>query len=368
MINYTKNEQAYIFMSTLEFMTNKRIKSILEYVNNASDIFELKEMEDLIVKDVLGEYYNTFIEKLNNFNFEEFFDNLHKRGIKCLTIESDLYPAKLLRLEDAPYVLYYVGNLDLLNKTSIAMVGSRNPTAYGRIITEKYAKSLAENGFVVVSGLAEGVDKISHQSALDVNGYTIAVLGGGFDHIFPKINVNLAREIAKKGLILTEYYLSVLPAKYTFPKRNRIIAGLSDAVLITEAKEKSGSLYTHEYAELIGVDTYCVPGNINSELSYATNYLIKNGGAYCTTAPEDILQKFGVKSFGEKNKKSKKKLNLTIEEQKIYDILKDGEKDFEFLQENTGFSTQNLNISLTSMEIKGIIKKLAGNLYMIYEK
>ena len=364
MIEYSNDEKALIFLSQFEFMTHKRYEDILSVLSRPSDIFSLDKNILSNIKAVLKGYYEQFVDTLNNFNEKIFFETLNKRQIGCLTILSCNYPKNLKRLAQPPYVLYYVGNLNLLNTDMVAMVGTRTPSTYGKIVTEKFSKVFAENGLTIVSGLASGIDKLSHEGALSVKGNTIAVLGGGFDHIFPAMNLNLAREIAQNGLILTEYYLDIAPTKYTFPARNRIIAGLSDVIVITEAGKKSGSLYTMEFGAEIGVDTYCVPGNITNELSYATNDLIKRGACACLTVPEDILCLFGIKPSTCK-KENKIGVQLSMEEETICRLLKDGEKDFDFLQEKTGYSTQNLNINLTSLEISGIIKKLAGNSFIL---
>lgn len=363
MINYSKDEIALIFLSSLGFVTTAKFENVVDVFPNPGDIFNAQPKELAKLKEVFKNNYELFIEGLSRFNEKEFFDKLQKRGIECLTIISQNYPKKLLNLKNPPYVLYYVGNVELLKERSVAVVGTRAPSSYGKIVTEKLCKELADNGICVVSGLATGVDKIAHEGALEVGGNTIAVLGGGFDHIFPASNINLGREVAKKGLILTEYYVDVKPTRYTFPVRNRIIAGISDYVLITEAKRGSGSLYTKEYADELGKETFAVPGNINSVNSEATNDLIKRGQAHMVCCADDIFNVIGITKKTKENKA--KPLNLSIEEGIILNILKDGEKDYEFLLEKTGFIPQTLNFTLTSMEIRGIIRKLAGNTYIL---
>ena len=365
MIKFSQDEKALIFMSQFEFMTSVKFDQVLRHFKNPREIFTAEYNKLLELNSVLKNNFTTFVEGLSNFKEDEFFGNLNKRGIKVTTVISDDYPNKLFRLDNKPYVLYYVGNIKLAQEKAIAIVGTRNPSNYGKTVTEKYAKTLAENGLCIVSGLASGVDKIAHESALLVNGNTIAVLGGGFDHIFPSININLAREIGKKGLILTEYYLTQRPTKYSFPARNRIIAGLSSAVLITEAKIGSGSIYTKNYGDEIGIDTFVVPGNITSEKSSATNKIIKEGSGQITISPDDILSFFDIKKKEKTEQEST--MQLSQEQAEIVKLLKDGEKDFEFLQEKTNYSTQNLNFSLTTLEISGIIKKLAGNLYELID-
>lgn len=366
MTNYTLDERALIFLSRFDFISHKKYVDILNAIKEPHKLFTLNGEQRLEVKSILKNYYEEFIDSLSNYNERVFFDTLDKRNIKCLTILSDDYPNNLKRLAQPPFVLYYVGNIKLLKTNIVAMVGTRTPSTYGKLITERFSKALAKKGITIVSGLASGVDKLSHEGALDANGNTIAVLGGGFDHIFPAMNINLARDIAQKGLVITEYFLTTKPTKYSFPARNRIIAGLSDAILITEAGKKSGSLYTMEFGAEIGVETYCVPGNVTSDLSYATNDLIKNGMCACATSPDDIMYHFGIKPDKEKPVvKKQREQQLSLEENVICNLLRDGEKDFDFLQEKTGYSTQSLNINLTSLEISGIIKKLAGNSFIL---
>lgn len=362
MIEYTRDEVALMFLSTLDFATNKMYERVCEVVQPLSKLFD-RDFDTTCLKEVFKSNYDLFISQLQTFNANTFLDILSQRNIFCITIFSPKYPEKLNKLQDPPYVLYGIGNIDLLYTDSVAIVGTRNPSTYGKIVTEKFAKILAQHNLTIVSGLASGVDKLAHDGALMVGGNTIAVIAGGFDHIFPAMNVNLARDISQKGLLLSEHFVTHKPTKYAFPIRNRIISALSNCVLITEAGKKSGSLYTSEYALEMGIDTFCVPGNITSERSYATNLLIKKGEASCATTPEDILLYFGINSV--LPKKEKKSIQLSMEESIIYDLLRKGEQDFLFLQEKTGFSTQNLNFNLTSLEIRGIIKKLAGNSYIL---
>lgn len=377
MIDYSLDEMALIFLSHFEFMTFNRSEKILSLFDNPKDLLSASKDDLQEIKQILKEYYDDFYNEYANLDINNFCKKISDKNVSCLTRVSKGYPEKLTYLKNPPLVLYYYGNLDLLNTKSLAIVGTRNPSNYGKMITEKFAKEIAKNGVTIISGLAEGVDGISHRATLEVEGNTIAVLGGGFDHLFPEINTDLARQIAKKGLVLTEYYMPIKATKYTFPARNRIIAALSDLILIPEAKAGSGSLYTKDFGDSVGVETFCIPGNITSENSYATNNLIKCGEAGCATCPEDILMELGIianmPENDRKNCKSSikqsdgklKSMNLTAAQAIIYNLLLDGEHDFDFLQEKTNYDTQTLNYNLTTMEISGIIKKLAGNMYTI---
>lgn len=211
--------------------------------------------------------------------------------IEEISIESKEYPEQLREIYDAPLKLYALGNKEILKQTGIAIVGSRNATEYGKKVALQFAKDLSKNGINIISGLALGIDTCAHLGTLnsDSVGKTIAVLGGGLDEIYPKQNVELAKQIIKnRGCIISEYPLETKPEKLHFPQRNRIISGLSKGVLIVEASEKSGSLITADFALEQGREVFAVPGNISSFTSVGTNNLIKQG-AKLVASYEDIL-------------------------------------------------------------------------------
>lgn len=199
------------------------------------------------------------------------------------------YPEKLRRIYASPAKLYLLGDETILNKPSIAIIGCRQASDYGKKVAFRFAYELARQGIVVISGLARGIDTCSHLGSVRANGRTIAVLGSGFGHIYPKENKGLCREIIQKGgAILTEYAPESKPEKMHFPARNRLISGLSNGILVVEAKEKSGTLITVDYALDQGKDVFIIPGNITSQNSNGTNSLIQQG-AKLVTKVEDIL-------------------------------------------------------------------------------
>lgn len=200
------------------------------------------------------------------------------------------YPEKLRNIYAPPAKLYLLGDEAILNKPSIAIIGCRQASDYGKKVAFRFAYELAKQGIVVISGLAKGIDTYAHVGAVKANGQTIAVLGSGFAHIYPKENKGLCKEIIQKGgAIITEYEPQAKPEKMHFPARNRIISGLSNGVLVVEAKEKSGTLITVDHALEQGKDVFIIPGNITSDNSYGTNDLIKQG-AKVVTKVEDILE------------------------------------------------------------------------------
>ena len=208
--------------------------------------------------------------------------------IEEISINSKEYPQNLKNIYDPPKKIYLIGNKNLLCQKGIAIVGSRDGTQYGKQISYKIAKKLNENNIIVISGLAIGIDSYAHKGALEKG--TIAVLGSGIDNIYPKENLELAREIIKnKGCIISEYPLGTKPERLHFPQRNRIISGLSDGVVVIEASKKSGALITAEFALEQGKEVFAVPGDINKKQSEGTNQLIKDGAILLTSAT-DILE------------------------------------------------------------------------------
>lgn len=213
-----------------------------------------------------------------------------KYKVVKIDLDSKWYPEKLKNISSPPKQLFCLGNLELLSKKSIAIIGSRNYSDYGKRVTFDFSFGLAKNDVCIVSGLARGIDSFAHKAALEMKGKTIAVLGSGLDVIYPKENTQLYHDIiANDGLIISEYPLGTKPEKQHFPARNRIISGLSDGVLVIEARKNSGTNITVDFALEQGKDVFVIPGNIYSKTSDGTNFLIKEG-AIPVTSYEDVLE------------------------------------------------------------------------------
>ncbi len=219
---------------------------------------------------------------------------LNTNKIKTIKLEDEFYPEKLRNIYAPPKMLYVLGNEKLLQQKSIAIVGCRDCTKYGIENAYKFGYELATSNICVISGLAKGIDAYAHLGAVRAKGKTIAVLGSGLDVIYPPENAELYKEIImNNGAIITEYPLGSKPEKYHFPERNRIISGLSDGVLVIEAKKKSGTMITVDFALEQGREVYAIPGNISSESSYGTNELIKEGAIPVTNVNDIILNHYG---------------------------------------------------------------------------
>lgn len=278
--------------------------------------------------------------------------------VNKLTLSSPLFPEPLAHIPDPPKELYYIGNLaKCMDRPRLAVVGSRKVSAYGQTVTLKLARAAAEQGITIVSGLALGVDALAHQAALEANGTTIAVMAGGLSKISPATNRQLAEDILRKGgAIITEYPLETQPYRTNFVARDRLISGLSDAVLITEAAVKSGSLHTANFALEQGRGVMAVPGNITSELSVGTNNLIKMG-ATPVTELRDILAAMNLQQI---QASKAAPLGGTDEETAVLALIHSGTSDASELLHLSNLTPAIFNQTLTMLEISGKIRPVGA--------
>ncbi len=300
---------------------------------------------------------------INNIEFSlyNYKKSLQDIGGKIVYFGEENYPYNLQFIEDYPLVLYYKGDLYKDDKFGISIVGARKCTGYGAWACKKIAKELSDYGIPIISGLASGIDKISHESSLDNNNRTIAILGNGLDVVYPKNNHNLYGEIVKNGAIITEYPLGTKPLGYNFPYRNRIISGIGQGVVVIEAMEKSGTLITANYGAEQGKEVFALPGNINSLYSKGTNLLIRDG-AKIITSIEDILEEI---TYEEKNME-KIKLSFDSKEQEtIFKEILKGPKSVDELVGVTDLKADIINTVLTILELNGYIIEIKGGKFSV---
>lgn len=272
-----------------------------------------------------------------------------------ININNEIYPSKLKEIKNAPKKLFLRGNIELFRSNSIAIVGSRECTSYGFYEAYEFAKELSKKGICVISGLAQGIDTAAHLGAMHQKGKTIAVLGTGLNKIYPKENEILAESIIKNGgLIISEYGLYEERKSENFPKRNRIMSGLSDGILVIEARRKSGTLITARYAREQGKKVFSLPGNVDIINSSGTNELIKNGAKLVTEA-KDILNEFMI----EEEKTVNEEINQ--EYKKVYDLIGSNPIHINEICKKTNSSMAEVNQIITMLEIEGLIKSLPNN-------
>ena len=357
----------YLAFSAFPAIGPSRFKKLLGEFKTAKNAFEAASpaMAGLIGEET-AEKFETFRKK---FSIEDYVKKLKEKGVWFITLLDKEYPQLLKEIKNPPFVLYGKGDKEILrfaqddNKT-IAVVGTRKTTEYGREVTKLLTTELVLNGFTIVSGLALGVDAISHMTALENNGKTIAVLGCGVDCCNPGENQSIYNSIVEKGLVLSEFPLGMKPTQWTFPARNRIIAGLSQAVLVTEGAEDSGSLITANFALKFGRKVFAVPGPITSSMSKGPYKLIAKG-AKLVTSGEDILKELKIPAFAKASagKQKSKIKDATKEELKILKLLENESLHFDEIVRRTKFKSSKLSSLLSLMEIKGMIKSLEGGMF-----
>src|SRR3972149_6730146 len=353
----------YLGFSLASGIGPKTFGSLLKYFKTAKRAWEAPGTD--LKNSGLGEKTTQkFITHRNNFSFEDYQRRLKLTKVNFLALCDKTYPDLLKQIPNPPIVLYYKGNLKNVDfNKCIAVVGTRKITNYGKEITNLFSQDLAMSGLTVVSGLALGVDAIAGWGAVNVNGKTIAVMGNGVDLAFPNVNKPLYDKILDgNGIIVSEFPLGMTPTAGSFPSRNRIIAGLSLGVLVTEGAEDSGSLITADYAFKFNRKVFAVPGPITSSLSAAPLRLIEKGAKLVISA-EDILKEFKIQNAKVKIASQKSKLlNLSKEEQKIVEMLENESLHFDEIVRRLKLDSSKAGIILSMMEIKGLIKDNGGNL------
>ncbi|MFH0854698.1 MAG: DNA-processing protein DprA [bacterium] len=326
----------------------------------------LASFEELIEAGIDAKTAEEFISKRKNISPDEETEKMAKENIRAITLTDKQYPALLKEIYDAPPVLFYKGNIEILDEPGIGVVGSRKISSYGQQTTPFLVKPLAKRGMVITSGLALGVDAIAHSAALEVQGKTTAVLGSGLDkaNIYPSHHRYLSDQIVEKnGVIISEYTVGTPPLNYNFPQRNRIISGLSLGVLIIEAAEKSGALITAKTALDQNREVFAAPGSVFSPTSRGTHALLKKG-AHLATSADDIIEILDFKKIVEYNE-NKKIIPETEEQKRILENLTDEPIHIDSLCRNLKMDAPILSSALMMMEMKGMAKNLGGSMYVI---
>lgn len=295
------------------------------------------------------------------------WETVRREHIRVVTIYDPDYPVLLRQIYDHPLLFYMKGSLSPADEQSLAIVGSREATEYGRHVAYRWAARTCEAGIPVISGLAAGIDTAAHQGALSVGGRTVALLGYGFGYVYPAENARLFDEIAEKGAVITEYAWKKSLGKGSFPLRNRLIAGMARATLVVESREKGGSMITAHYANEYNRGVYAVPGNISSPLSAGTNSLIRDG-AVLVTRPEQLGEEFQLmfqrppQDLSVQSRQSRTEEELEGLERELYHLLESPGTPDE-LAARAEASIDKVSAALVSLEIKGCVILLPGRQY-----
>lgn len=343
------------------------VRKLVEHYGSAGSVFEQKPAELKLLKGISSKAVAAILSKGYFPSAEKQFQHQRKLGAEFLYFTDREYPARLAHCPDGPSMLFYKGTTGLNGRRTLGIVGTRKATETGKNITDRIVKDLTKYGVTIISGLAYGIDTQAHRSAVKTQLPTIAVLGHGLDTIYPGQNAALAKKMTENGGLVTEFFSNTIPDRENFPKRNRIIAGLCDAVLVVEAAKRGGALITAEIANSYNRDVFAVPGRWGDEYSEGCNKLIKINKAALIQSAEDIVYVMGWESsisteraqanlFGE----------LSENEQAVYStILKHGATGIDFIAHLTKIKTSELTALLLKMEFDGIIRVLPGKLFAL---
>ncbi len=368
-------EKIYAIWLLEAFGAGSRISSVLcEYYNSFEAIYNADFEEVALINGVTEKH----IEKLHNKSLcraKEIMAECEALGIDILTIYDDLYPQQLKNIPDPPVLLYVKGSFPITkNIPAIGIVGSRRPSNYGVKMAEKIAEDLGNRGFIIVSGMARGIDTCSHKGAVKAGALTIAVLGCGVDVLYPPENGALKTLIEQNGCVISEFAPGTAPLPTHFPVRNRIVSGISQSVLVVEGKASSGSTITANLAKDQGKEVFCLPGNVDNPLSSASHKLIRDGARLVTCA-DDIIMDLGymlVEESAENYKEDNQERmalvfgKLTEDQRKIAEVLDcNTPMHIDEICFKSGVEIAVANQCLFMMELSGTVKQFPGKQYIL---
>jgi len=352
-------------LSIVAGVGSMRMRSLIAKFKSAEDVFKAS-IKTLILVDGIDLKTAQKIKRFSNFRYGE---QQYKKALTCgaeiVTFWDEKYPRNLKNMYDPPVLLFVKGSLKKHDKNAISVVGTRIPSHYGKVITEKIANEIAHKGLTVVSGLARGVDTIAHLATLKASGRTLAVIGTGIDIIYPSENKRLVEQIIESGAILSEFPMGTPPDAINFPRRNRIIAGLSFGTVVIEAGKKSGALITANLALEYNREVFAVPGNITSSKSLGTNQLIKEG-AKLINSVDDILEELKphIGQLFSQPKSIETIKNISQQEKEILKNLSDVPIHIDELARKMNQPTNIVLSDLLSLEFGDFIKQLPGKLFV----
>ncbi|MBK7160447.1 MAG: DNA-protecting protein DprA [Ignavibacteria bacterium] len=367
----------YIYLLTqVNKLGNVKIRKLMNHFSSPENFYNCK-INDLkringIDESISREILSGIRDKEKYFReFDEIFSRAERSEIKLVCISDKDYPENLKRIFDTPVLLYYKGKLSETDKYSLSIVGTRNPTEYGKYNCEKFTDELSGLNIPIVSGFARGIDTIVHKTCIKNKSLNYAVFGCGADVIYPYENKRLYSEVIECGAVISEFPLGAKPDKVNFPRRNRIISGISIGTIVVESGIKGGALLTAEIAVDQDREVFAFPGNISSKQSEGTNELIKRGHAKLITNIDDILNELEVKLKPILKKDYTAKtdvltLNLSESENKIYSVLDYDPVHIDTINELTDLTISDCLVNLLTLEFKSLVRQVPGKYFMRY--
>jgi len=338
-----------------------RFRALIDIFGDVQSAWQASA-EDLRAAGLSQKIVQNLVQLRGDVSLEQIWEKIQANDVQVLIWDDDHYPERLREFTNAPPVLYMRGNLLPSDAWAVAIVGTRRATAYGRQVTDETARTLAQSGVTIISGLARGIDAVAHQAALDAGGRTIAVLGCGVDRIYPPEHRGLAKRIIANGALISDYPLGTLPEAYNFPPRNRIISGLSMATVVVEAGLRSGALITADFAIEQGRDVFAVPGHVTAPQSKGPNRLIRDG-AHPLLDPKDILEVLEMTMITE-HRAARSVLPANALEAQLFDILDLEPVHVDEIRARSDIPIEQVTSTLAIMELKGMVRQVGGMRYL----
>lgn len=351
----------WYWLSSMTGLNIRKQHQLMDIFYHPRELFQISP--NIIEERLSKKEYERFVYGRNEEKIQKEYEKLEKKQISCLMFQEAVYPSRLKKIYDFPYVLFQKGQAYKERFLTIAIVGSRYPTAYGFEIAKKFSGELSKQGIGIISGLAKGIDGAAHRGAMNVDRITAGVLGCGIDKIYPRDNYQLFYEMYESQTVFSEYPPGVPPYPWNFPERNRIISGLSDGILVVEAEKKSGSLITVDCGLEQNKEIFAVPGPVTQTKHEGCHGLIKQG-AKLTETVEDILVEFPNFRKITRNISQFEGKCLAVPEKKVYDVVDLHPKHINEIVDLTGFSFGKVVEILFRLESKGYVKQTHHNIYI----
>ncbi len=361
------SREALVGLNTVCDIGSIRLGKLLNFFGRPQNILDAP-LDKLSAVSGIGQRLAAKIRSLKKEEIDREFSGAKKSGLKIVIRDDADYPLWLKNIPDPPIVLYVKGGIKQEDQSGIGIVGSRRASFYGQNCAERFAAELAVRGITVVSGMARGIDTYAHRGALKQGGRTIAVIGSGFNNIYPQENKRLEQEISLNGAVVSEFPMDMRPLPQNFPRRNRVISGLSMGILVVEAARNSGALITADFALEQGREVFALPGKVDSNTSFGTNGLIKQG-AKLVSSVDDILEEFVLPAAERKkdNPAAPVVTNFTAqneEEKAVYAIVSTQPLQLDELVEKTNMDIPKISDILLKLQLKRLIKQLPGKQYI----
>lgn len=359
----------WLILNMIPGVGSSTFQRLIKFFGSPSLVLGASLKELAMVRGITPAVCQSIVDNRTKIKIDEELRLIEKHNCRVITIEDQAYPQNLKAIHDPPPLLYVKGELTDSDSNSIAIVGTRNATSYGKMATEKLSSQLVSRGITVISGLAHGIDTYAHRGALDSGGRTIAVLGNGLDIIYPLENAKLFEEIVNSGAVISELPMGTQPRGAIFPQRNRIISGISLGTLVIEASKRSGALITADLALEQGREVFAVPGQIFSEESKGTNWLIKQG-AKLVDSVEDILEELPSSSFSQTFEDNIKTEDMRIEsqlsddEKTVWNVISSSPIHIDDISKRSNLPVFKVCSVLVMLELKGLVQQLSGKMFI----